>query len=167
MLDESAARAEEVLCLNVEDLYPQDKRGEITAKGGATKWIHWRSGTAQRLPRLIARRTCGPLFLTDRRASAGTATLDVCEETVRAQLSSARGQGVGRLSVVVVATFGLGGAVLLEVLEHGGSQRRLPGERGDERVLGGHRLQVADPALQPAAGGSGEDQQRGGRPGAR
>ncbi|WAX82213.1 hypothetical protein [Streptomyces sp. KMM 9044] len=38
MLHESAARADEVLCLNVEDLYPQDKRGKITAKGGATDW---------------------------------------------------------------------------------------------------------------------------------
>ncbi|MFF3543299.1 hypothetical protein ACFYXD_15815 [Streptomyces platensis] len=78
MLYESAARADEVLCLNVEDLYPQDKRGRITAKGGATEWIHWQSGTAQLLPRLIARRTRGPLFLTDRKAPAGTPTLDVC-----------------------------------------------------------------------------------------
>ncbi|WP_241777478.1 site-specific recombinase [Streptomyces sp. CT34] len=54
---ESAARADEVLCLNAEDLYPQDKRGRITAKGGATEGIHWQSGTAQLLPRLIARRT--------------------------------------------------------------------------------------------------------------
>ncbi|MFF3787235.1 hypothetical protein [Streptomyces sp. NPDC001933] len=29
MLYESAARADEVLCLNVEDLYPQDKRGKM------------------------------------------------------------------------------------------------------------------------------------------
>ncbi|MFI1840126.1 hypothetical protein [Streptomyces olivaceoviridis] len=72
LLYESAARADEVLCLNVDDLYPQDKRGRITAKGGATEWIHWQSGTAQLLPRLIARRTCGPLFLTDRKAPAGT-----------------------------------------------------------------------------------------------
>ncbi|MFJ8888928.1 hypothetical protein ACIRJR_36810 [Streptomyces sp. NPDC102402] len=34
VLYESAARADEVLCLNVEDLYPQDKRGKLTAKGG-------------------------------------------------------------------------------------------------------------------------------------
>ncbi|MEH0449850.1 site-specific recombinase [Streptomyces sp. B21-102] len=68
MLYESAARADEVLCLNVEDLFPQDKRGKITAKGGATEWIHWQSGTAQLLPRLIAGRTCGPLFLTGRKA---------------------------------------------------------------------------------------------------
>ncbi|MER6549479.1 hypothetical protein [Streptomyces sp. NPDC001250] len=90
MLYESAARADEVLCLNVEDLYPQDKRGKITAKGGATEWIHWQSGTAQLLPRLIARRTRGPLFLTDRKAPAGTPTLDVCPETGRARLSYRR-----------------------------------------------------------------------------
>jgi hypothetical protein len=53
MLHESAARADEALCLNVEDLYPQDKSGKITAKGGATEWIHRQSGTAQLLPRLL------------------------------------------------------------------------------------------------------------------
>lgn len=40
MLYESAARADEVLCLNVEDLHPGDKRGRTLAKGGATEWIH-------------------------------------------------------------------------------------------------------------------------------
>ncbi|MCL6735931.1 hypothetical protein [Streptomyces neyagawaensis] len=39
LLYESAARADEELCLNVEDLYPQDRRGKITAKDGATEWI--------------------------------------------------------------------------------------------------------------------------------
>ncbi len=92
VLDESAARADEVLCLNVEDLYPQDKRGRITAKGGATEWIHWQSGTAQLLPRLIARRTRGPLFLTGHKAPAGTPTLDVCPKTGRARLSYRRAE---------------------------------------------------------------------------
>ncbi|MFJ2854554.1 hypothetical protein [Streptomyces rubiginosohelvolus] len=70
---------DEVLSLNVEDLYPHDKRGRITtAKGGAPECIHWQSGTAQLLPRLIARRTRGPLSLTDRKAPAGTPTLDLC-----------------------------------------------------------------------------------------
>ncbi|HEY0691971.1 MAG TPA: hypothetical protein VGD71_23365, partial [Kribbella sp.] len=95
---ESAARADEVLRLNVEDLYPADKRGRITAKDGATEWIHWQSGTAQLLPRLIARRTRGPLFLTDHaahfltdhKAPAGTPTLDVCPETSRTRLSYRR-----------------------------------------------------------------------------
>ncbi|WP_197701576.1 hypothetical protein [Micromonospora echinospora] len=34
MLYESAARADEVLCLNVEDLYPQDKRGRSRPRAG-------------------------------------------------------------------------------------------------------------------------------------
>ncbi|GHB27930.1 hypothetical protein GCM10010392_65110 [Streptomyces clavifer] len=34
----------------MEDLYPEDKRGKITAKGGATEWIHWQSGTAHPAP---------------------------------------------------------------------------------------------------------------------
>ncbi|UZI33420.1 hypothetical protein [Streptomyces sp. VB1] len=94
MLYESAARADEVLCLNVEELYQQDKRGRITAKGGATEWIHWQSGTAQILPRLIGRRTRNPLFLTDRKAPAGTPTLDVCPETGRARLSYRRAEEI-------------------------------------------------------------------------
>lgn len=68
--------------------------GKITDKGGATEWIHWRSGTAQLLPRLIARRTRGPLFLTDRKAPAGTPTLDVCPETGRARLSYRRAEEI-------------------------------------------------------------------------
>ncbi|MFF7183568.1 hypothetical protein [Streptomyces sp. NPDC008121] len=96
MLSESAARADEVLCLNVEDLHPQDKRGKITAKGGATEWIHWQSGTAQLLPRLIGRRTRGPLFLTDRRAPAGMPTLDMSPETSRARLSYRRAEEIFR-----------------------------------------------------------------------
>ncbi|MFD9434220.1 hypothetical protein [Streptomyces sp. NPDC060002] len=51
MLYESVAQADEVLCLNVvEDLYPADKRGKITAGGGAIEWIRCQSGTAQLLP---------------------------------------------------------------------------------------------------------------------
>ncbi|WP_249814941.1 site-specific integrase [Streptomyces barringtoniae] len=94
VLYESAARADEVLCLNVEDLYPQDKHGRITAKGGATEWIHWQSGIAQLLPRLIAGRTRGPLFLTGRKAPAGTPSLDVCPETGRARLSYRRAEEI-------------------------------------------------------------------------
>ena len=52
------------------------------------------TGTAQLLPRLIARRTRGPLFLTDRKAPAGTPTLDVCPETGRARLSYRRAEEI-------------------------------------------------------------------------
>ncbi|WP_307825296.1 tyrosine-type recombinase/integrase, partial [Streptomyces sp. M2CJ-2] len=103
MLYESVARADEVLRLNVEDLYPQDKRGKITSKGGATEWIPWQSGTAQLLPRLIAGRTRGSLFLTGRKAPTGTATLDVCEETGRARLSYRRAEEIFEESTRLLA----------------------------------------------------------------
>lgn len=63
-------------------------------KSGATEWIHWQSGTAQLLPRLIAGRTRGPLFLTGRKVPAGAATLDVCGETDRARLSYRRAEEI-------------------------------------------------------------------------
>uniref|UniRef100_A0AAU2UVQ4 Transposase n=1 Tax=Streptomyces sp. NBC_00003 TaxID=2903608 RepID=A0AAU2UVQ4_9ACTN len=53
---------------------PSGQARKVTAKGGATKWIHWQSGTAQLLPRLIARRTHGPLFPTDRKAPSSSVT---------------------------------------------------------------------------------------------
>ncbi|MFE5613440.1 hypothetical protein ACFQ83_44305, partial [Streptomyces sp. NPDC056540] len=40
---------EEIPRLNVEDLHPGDERGRTLAKGGATEWIHWHSGTAQKV----------------------------------------------------------------------------------------------------------------------
>ncbi|MEU3774103.1 site-specific integrase [Streptomyces sp. NPDC032472] len=72
-------------------------------QGGATEWIHWQSGTAQLLPRLTARRTRGPLFLTGRRAPAGTAALDVCEETGRARLSYRRAEEIFEENTRLVA----------------------------------------------------------------
>ncbi|MEU3711998.1 hypothetical protein [Streptomyces catenulae] len=61
-------------------------------QGGAVEWIHWQSGTTQLLPRLIADRTHGPLFLTDHKAPARTPTLDTCPVTGRARLSYRRAE---------------------------------------------------------------------------
>ncbi|GAA0699951.1 site-specific integrase [Kitasatospora atroaurantiaca] len=103
LLYESAARAEEMLCLNVEDLFTADKRGKIKAKGGAIEWIHWQSGAAQLLPRLIAGRAKGPLFLTERRAPDGTPSLDVCPTTGRARLSYRRAEEIFEESTRLLA----------------------------------------------------------------
>lgn len=65
LLYESAARADSILALDIEDLDLENKRGRITAKGDILRWVHWQSGTARLLPRLIAGRTHGPLFLAD------------------------------------------------------------------------------------------------------
>ncbi|MGN9844844.1 tyrosine-type recombinase/integrase [Nonomuraea sp. H19] len=52
MLYETAARAAEILALNVEDLDLEDRRAPVRSKGGATEWVYWDSGIAHLLPRL-------------------------------------------------------------------------------------------------------------------
>jgi integrase len=68
MLYETAARAEELLSLNIEDLDLEFRRGRVTSKGGAIEYVHWATGTARLLPRLLRGRTSGPVFLAGRRA---------------------------------------------------------------------------------------------------
>jgi len=67
MLYETAARASEVLALNIEDLDLDARRAPIRSKGGDTEWIHWGAGTAHLLPRLVRGRETGPVFLSERR----------------------------------------------------------------------------------------------------
>ena len=72
MLYETAARAAEVLALDVEDLDLANRRAKVRRKGGAVDVIVWQTGTARLLPRLIKGRKSGPLFLTDRRGAVST-----------------------------------------------------------------------------------------------
>ncbi|MGA5762089.1 hypothetical protein [Nonomuraea bangladeshensis] len=69
MLYETAARAAEILALNVEDLDLEHRRAPVRSKGGTIEWVYWDSGTAHLLPRLPdgSTRTRGPLFLSERR----------------------------------------------------------------------------------------------------
>ena len=92
MLYETAARAQEVLRLNVEDLDPARKRASTVRKGGDLDVIHWQSGTARLLPHMISGRSRGPLFLSDRppAPSRAPAALDLDETTGRARLSYRR-----------------------------------------------------------------------------
>ncbi|GIE85579.1 DUF6596 domain-containing protein [Actinoplanes regularis] len=85
LLRESAAKVGAVLALNVEDLNLDDR----SARDGT---IVWRSGTAGLLPDLIAGRTRGPLFLSDRRPGPGRppAPADLCPDTGRRRLSYER-----------------------------------------------------------------------------
>ena len=59
-----------------------------------TEWLPFQSGSARLLPRVIAGRQTGPLFLADRRpAPARTpATADVCPATGRGRLSYERAE---------------------------------------------------------------------------
>jgi site-specific recombinase XerD len=90
LLYDSAARAEEVLGLNVEDLDLDERRARILSKGADAQTIHWATGTARLLPRLIGDRTVGPVFLTDRRSRQPVALTDIDTETGRARLSYRR-----------------------------------------------------------------------------
>lgn len=75
---------------HVEDLDLANKQARITAKGGHIMWITWSTDTAHLLPRLIAGRTHGPLFLSEHRPGphrrATTNSKDICPETGRARL---------------------------------------------------------------------------------
>jgi integrase len=90
LLYETAARAEEVLMLDVPHLDTANRRAVVTRKGGVRDVIVWQTGTARLLPRMLAGRRAGPLFLTDRKAKPSVATLDVDSTTGRARLSYRR-----------------------------------------------------------------------------
>jgi integrase len=90
MLYETAARASEILALDAADLDLPNKRARVRSKGGDREWVYFQSGSARLLPRLLAGRRHGPVFLTSRAAPAGTPTLDVCPATGRARLSYRR-----------------------------------------------------------------------------
>jgi integrase len=90
MLYETAARASEVLALDVEDLDLRNRCAKVRRKGNAVDVIVWQTGTARLLPRLLKGRTAGPVFLTDRRARVPLAPADVYEPTGQARLSYRR-----------------------------------------------------------------------------
>ncbi|MEV0533677.1 hypothetical protein [Kitasatospora sp. NPDC050463] len=85
LLHESGAAVETVLALDVDDLDLVHRRTLPSAPP-----LHWRAGTARLLPLLVAGRTAGPLFLTDRRAPAATPAADRCPHTGHARLSYRR-----------------------------------------------------------------------------
>jgi integrase len=87
LLYESAARANELLALDVEDLDLANRRARVHSKGGAVEWVFWQTGSAQLHPRLLAGRTRGPVFLGDRRPTRAVAGLDLDPASGRARLS--------------------------------------------------------------------------------
>jgi integrase/recombinase XerC/integrase/recombinase XerD len=89
-LYESAARAAEVLALDVDDLDQPNRQSKVRRKGGAVDIIHWRTGTARILPRLLAGRRTGPVFMTDRKARVALAPADIDLASGRARLSYRR-----------------------------------------------------------------------------
>jgi hypothetical protein len=83
-----------VLALEIQDLDRHNRRSKVTRKGSAIDIIVWQTGTARLLPRLLARRMRGPVFLTDRRARVALAAADLDPATGRARLSYRRAEEV-------------------------------------------------------------------------
>ena len=84
---DSGARVEDVLGLDAARV---DLRGRSAPPRRGDGWIRWRDATSEVLGWLLAGRTCGPVFLTDRRAPASAAAADVCPVTGRARMSYRR-----------------------------------------------------------------------------
>ncbi len=77
MLYESAARASEILSLDVIDLDLCERSAPVVGKGGGVEHLHWATGTARLLPRYLSERIAGPLFLTDRAPKVAMAKADI------------------------------------------------------------------------------------------
>ncbi|MFE3261065.1 hypothetical protein ACFXPS_38875 [Nocardia sp. NPDC059091] len=73
--------------LDVPDLDTVNRCAVVTRKGGAREVIAWQTGTARLLPRLLAGRTSGPLFLTDRKARPSVARNEGASTPVLMKLS--------------------------------------------------------------------------------
>jgi hypothetical protein len=86
LLRDSAASAEAVLSLDASVI---DVRGRRAALHGAGQ-LCWSPLTSDLLGWLLAGRRHGPVFLTDRRAPAGTRAADVCPLTGRGRMSYRR-----------------------------------------------------------------------------
>jgi len=92
LLYETGARANEVLNLNVEDVDLDAKRAIITSKGGDRDVLHFQTGSARLLPKIINGRTRGPLFLSETipAGARAPAASDRDPDTGRARLSYRR-----------------------------------------------------------------------------
>jgi site-specific recombinase XerD len=122
LLYETAARAQEILALNIEDLDPEFRRARVVSKGGTREYVHWATGTARLLPRLLTGRTSGPVFLAGRRAPTSgrrsPAAADVDPATGHGRLSYPRAEHLFKTASASVDPHGVGWT--LHQLRHSG-----------------------------------------------
>jgi len=90
MLFETAARANEILALDIEDLDLAERCAWVQGKGHGAEQVFWATGTARLLPKLLGERSAGPVFLPERTPTRPTATADLDPGTGRARLSYRR-----------------------------------------------------------------------------
>ncbi|PBC66320.1 site-specific recombinase XerD [Streptomyces sp. TLI_235] len=100
MLYETAARAEEILSVNIEDLDLPGRCGSVRVNSARQDFVletvHWGAGTASLLSRLLMGRTRGPVFVTHRRAGPGKLVnpRDICPDTELTRLSYGRARAL-------------------------------------------------------------------------
>ncbi|MGI8757486.1 MAG: tyrosine-type recombinase/integrase [Acidimicrobiales bacterium] len=87
---ETAARASEILSLDVGDLDLGERSAPVVGKGGGVELLHWATGAARLLPRYVGERTTGPLFITERAPRVAMAKADIDPTTGHGRLSYRR-----------------------------------------------------------------------------
>jgi integrase len=90
VLYDSGAPATEILALGADQLDLSRHRVRVRPGAGSQPDVEWQQPTSQILRWLLAGRTWGPVFVTDRRASAQAASADVCPVTGQARMSYRR-----------------------------------------------------------------------------
>jgi integrase len=96
MLYDTAARADELLGLDIENIDPANSSAVIIGKGGSAETIYWSSTTNRLLPRLLKGRSQGPVFLGNRkpRSHLIPAVADLDPISGRARLSYRRAEEI-------------------------------------------------------------------------
>lgn len=90
VLYDSGAPAVEVLALDAHRVDLPRHRARALPGAGPPAGVEWQPATSQILRWMLSGRTWGPLFLTDRKAPARTASADVCPLTGQARMSYRR-----------------------------------------------------------------------------
>src|ERR1700691_4458632 len=90
LLYDSGAHVDEVLGLDAWRLDLVHGTAPAGRQPRGSHWIRWRASTGELLGLLLAGRSAGPVFLTDRKAPARAARADVCPFTGRARMSYRR-----------------------------------------------------------------------------
>ena len=108
LIFESAAPVEHILALDVSDLDLPGRRVRRRIAAGPGERVKWGDGAAALLPLLVAGRHHGPVFLTERRASASTASSDRCPHTGHGRLSGRRAAEIFRAATAPLDPTGRG-----------------------------------------------------------
>jgi len=133
LLYETAARSGEVLALNVEDLDLPNLRARVRRKGGAVDTIHWQTGSARLLPRLLKGRKSGPLFVTERKARVQLPAADL-DEHGHARLSYQQAEAIFKTASGGATLHQLRHSALTHDAEDGTGTMMLMGRSGHTSV---------------------------------